>query len=287
VTVLEIIQRSTEFLARKGIEAPRLQAELLLAHVLKLPRMRLYLSFERVLAEAEVAAMRESVVRRGAREPLQHIVGSTSFCGYEIAVNCSVLVPRPETELLAELGWNFLKEKAAETGGEVLVLDFGTGSGCLAIALAHNCPAARIDALELRPESLALARQNVAAHSLTGRVLCFEGKSLEALPAGRRYHLVISNPPYIPSGEIAGLEPEVRDYEPRDALDGGPDGLDFYRYLAVAAAVRLLPGGRLMVEFGDGQADAVTQLLKEQNWIVEAPMADYTGRLRLLAARLP
>src|SRR5437016_5930509 len=159
MTVLEGIQRSTQFLAKKGVESPRLQAELLLAYLLKLPRMRLYLSFERVLEAAQVDAFRELVQRRGAREPLQYIEGSTSFCGLEIAVNRHVLIPRPETELLAERGCQFLNQRtdarlkeelrgrdALLTGGtpalfqSVTALDYGTGSGCLAIALAVNCP---------------------------------------------------------------------------------------------------------------------------------------------------
>src|SRR5438132_4822743 len=154
MTVLEGIQRSTEFLAKKGVESPRLQAELLLAHVLKLPRMKLYLNFERALAPAELDAVRELVRRRGQREPLQHIIGSTSFCGLEIAVNRHVLVPRPETEQLAERGWRFLSTINHQPS---TILDFGTGSGCLAIALALNCAAARIFALDISKEALKLA----------------------------------------------------------------------------------------------------------------------------------
>ena len=142
MTVLEAIQRSTEFLARKGVDSPRLQTELLLAHLLQRPRMQLYLNFERSLTPPEVETFRELVKRRGQREPLQHILGSTSFCGLEIAVNRNVLIPRPETELLAERGWTFLN-RLSTLNPQPTALDFGTGSGCLAIALAHHCPAAR------------------------------------------------------------------------------------------------------------------------------------------------
>ena len=159
MTVLEAIQRSTEFLARKGVDSPRLQTELLLAHLLKLPRMQLYLAFERALTPAEVDALRELIKRRGQREPLQHIVGSTSFCGLEIAVNRHVLVPRPETELLAERGWAFLHQLSTLNSQPATALDFGTGSGCLAIALACKCPGAEICALDISPEALALARR--------------------------------------------------------------------------------------------------------------------------------
>ncbi|MEK7707991.1 MAG: peptide chain release factor N(5)-glutamine methyltransferase, partial [Verrucomicrobiota bacterium] len=166
MTVLEVIQKSAEFLAKKGVESPRLQTELLLAHLLKMPRMKLYLNFERTLSPVELDALRELIKRRGQREPLQQIVGSTSFCGLEIAVNRNVLVPRPETELLAELGWQFLSSHEGRAGSPLpaapppanvgahgvtrptsTALDFGAGSGCIAIALAVKCPTARIVAL--------------------------------------------------------------------------------------------------------------------------------------------
>src|SRR5262249_39838407 len=158
VTVLEVIQRSTEFLARKGVDSPRLQVEWLLAHVLKMPRLQLYLNFERVLAPPELGTVREMVRRRGHREPLQHIVGSTSFCGLEIAVNPHVLVPRPETELLAERGWQFLNSLSPDPAAPATVLDFGTGSGCIAVALACNAPKAHVLALEASEAALKIAR---------------------------------------------------------------------------------------------------------------------------------
>ena len=221
MTVLEAIQRSTEFLARKGVDSPRLQTELLLAHLLKQPRMQLYLNFERVLTPAEVEGFRELIKRRGQREPLQHIVGSTSFCGLEIAVNRHVLIPRPETELLAERGWTFLNQLSTLNPQPSTALDFGTGSGCLAIALACKCPAAEVYAIDISPEALALARQNAARHGVAERIRFLQGDGFAALPEGSRFDLIISNPPYIPSGEIASLQPEVRDYDPRRALDGG------------------------------------------------------------------
>ena len=280
VTVLEVIQKSAEFLTKREVEAPRLQAELLLAHVLKLPRMKLYLNFERALSAAEADAMREFVKRRAAREPLQHILGSTSFCGFEIAVSRHVLVPRPETELLAELGWQFLAETSAPKA-----LDFGTGSGCIAIALAAKCPAAQVAALEVSPEALVVARQNAAHNEVAARVEFIAGNGFSALPAESRFDLIISNPPYIPTAEIETLQPEVRDFDPRGALDGGADGLDFYRMLAAEAAAGLKPGGKIMLEFGDGQADEIKKIFAAQNWIVEAVREDYSQRQRILIAR--
>ena len=284
MTVLEAIQRSAEFLTKKGVDSPRLQAELLLAHVLKLPRMQLYLNFQRELTPAETEALRGLVRRRGLREPLQQITGSTCFCGLEIAVSRDVLVPRPETELLAERAWQFLQALPGLSTAPPAVLDFGTGSGCLAIALAAQCPAAQIWAVDISPAALEMARQTSRQHGCLDRIQFLAGDGFGALPTAAAFDLILSNPPYIPSHEIAGLQPEVRDFEPRQALDGGADGLDYYRRLAAEAAPRLRPSGRLMVEFGDGQAEALRGIFAAQKWVVEAIQEDYTQRPRILVA---
>jgi release factor glutamine methyltransferase len=313
---LEVIQRSTEFLAKKGVESPRLQVELLLTRLLKLPRMQLYLKFERTLTSAELDSLRDLIQRRGRREPLQHIIGSTSFCGLEIAVNRHVLVPRPETELLAENGWSFLNQLAKpkaeavsawvnppEHAGEAsallretepstfnlqpaTALDFGTGSGCVAIAVAVNCPAAIVCALEVSLEALKLARQNASALGVGDRIRFVQSDGFAGLTEPTRVDLILSNPPYVPSAEVATLQPEVRDYDPRTALDGGPDGLDFYRRLSAEAGHFLKPSGKIMVEFGDNQAQRVQQLFEQQNWVVERIVDDYTQRPRIMIARL-
>ena len=279
MTVLEAIQKSTEFLAKKSVDSPRLQSELLLAHLLSMPRMKLYLNFERALTPAEVDQLREFVKRRSLREPLQHITGSTSFCGYEMRVNRQVLVPRPETELLAEYGWKFLAGRP-----EAAALDFGTGSGCLAIALAAKCPAAQITALDISEEALAMARTNAEQNQVAPRIQFFCGDGFAALPAATTFDLIISNPPYIPTAEIATLQPEVRDFDPPGALDGGADGLKFYQLLAAHAASRLRPGGKIMVEFGDGQAPDIGKIFENEKWIVEAVQEDYSQRARILIA---
>ena len=284
MTVLEVIRRSAEFLEKKGVDSPRLQAELLLADVLKLPRMQLYLNFERQLAPVEEGGFREFVKRRGQREPLQQIIGSTSFCGLDITVNRYVLVPRPETELLAESAWRFLSEVTARESRPLTALDFGTGSGCLAVTLAVKCGAAHITALDVSSNALDLARQNAARNGVAERVSFVEANALDMLPAEARFDLLVSNPPYVPTAEIATLQPEVRDYEPRQALDGGSDGLDFYRHFAAGAAARLRPGGKIMLEFGDRQAPALRNMFEQQNWIVERIVDDYTQRPRVLIA---
>ena len=282
VSVLEAIQKSADFLGKKGVESSRLNAELLLAHLLKMPRMKLYLNFERALTAVETDGLRELVKRRGQREPLQHIIGSTNFCGCEIIVNRHALVPRPETELLAELGWNFL---ITHNSSLVTALDFGTGTGCIAIALAVKCPAAKISALDFSADALALTKQNAATNTVTERIEFFHGDGFGALPDKAQFDLIVSNPPYIPSAEIATLQPEVRDFDPRLALDGGADGLDFYRRLAAEAKNFLKPDGKIMLEFGDGQADAIKKIYESEKWIVEAVKEDYSHRARILVAR--
>ncbi|HMP83066.1 MAG TPA: peptide chain release factor N(5)-glutamine methyltransferase [Verrucomicrobiota bacterium] len=302
MTVLEAIQKSAEFLSKKGVESHRLQAELLLAHVLQLPRMKLYLNFERQLSATETDALRDFVKRRSLREPLQHIVGSTSFCGIEIAVNRHVLVPRPETELLAEMGWKFLNggnehstfniqhstsnegHAGSETGAPT-ALDFGTGSGCIAIAMAVKCPSARLTALDVSAGALDMARQNAERNQVSDRVEFMLGDGLSVLPVGRQFDLIVSNPPYIGAAEIESLQPEVKDFDPRGALDGGADGLDFYRMFAAKAAPFIKPGGKCMLEFGDGQSAGILKIFEEQNWIVEAVKDDYSRRPRFLIAR--
>ena len=319
MTVLEAIQKSTDFLAKKGVESARLNAELLLAHQLNLPRMKLYLNFDRVLTAAETDGLRELVKRRAAREPVQHITGSTSFCGCEISVSRHALVPRPETEMLAELGWKFLAKHRSPTrleddsqkharpeAGAPTALDFGTGTGCIAIALAAKCLTARIAALDISPDALALARENAAQNKVAERIEFLLGDGFAALEgrwgehprevksdsqngspgvSPHQFDLIISNPPYIASAEIETLNAEVKDFDPRGALDGGADGLDFYRRLVKEAGPFLKPAGKIMVEFGDGQADDLKQIFAAEKWIVEAVQEDYSHRARILVAR--
>src|SRR6185437_10660553 len=275
------IQRSSEFLAKKGVESPRLQTELLLSHVLRVPRLNLYLDFERKLSEADLESVRELVRRRGTREPLQHILGSASFCGLEIKVGRDVLVPRPETELLAERAWDFL---SAWPSVHPIALDFGTGSGCVAVVLAAKCPAAQVHAVDVSAEALRVAQDNAVMNGVADKIRFHLGDAFAALPTGVLFALIVANPPYIPVAEIDTLAPEVRDYDPRLALDGGPDGLDFYRRLATEAAKYLEPAGRIMLEFGDGQADRIREIFADHNWVVERIEADYSGRPRILVA---
>jgi release factor glutamine methyltransferase len=282
MTILEVIKRSTDFLARKGVASPRLQVESLLAHSLRMPRLQLYLSFERVLTNAELDAVRALVHRRGQREPLQYIVASASFCGLEIALNREVLIPRPETELLAERAWTFLLKE----GGVASALEIGTGSGCVAIALARHAPQAKVCATDLSGPALEVARRNAETNQVSDRVQFCQGDLFAAAPADAQFDLIVSNPPYIPTARIGTLEAEVREHEPRRALDGGADGQDFYRRIAAEAGARLRPAGCLMVELDEEGAGATRQIFQGQNWMVEGVERDYLGRERILIARL-
>ena len=280
MTVLDVIKRSTEYLESKGVDSPRLQIELLLAHVLKIPRLKLYLDFERRLSDGELDTLRVLVKRRGEREPLQYIVGTTSFCGLEISVTRAVLIPRPETELLVEQAWKFL---AARGDQAATVLDFGTGSGCIAVAIAHKFPACEVHAIDASLEALQVAQAN--ADRVGANVHFNQGVAVNDLISPRTLDLVVSNPPYIPDAEVDTLQPEVRDYEPRLALVGGTEGLDFYRMIASQARTRLTANGCAIVELGHGQEGAVRAIFEGAGWLVESVVADYAGTPRILIAR--
>ena len=284
MTVLQAIQRSSEFLARRGVESPRLQVEWMLSQLLALPRMQLYLNFEQILSEKDLSTLRGMVVRRGNREPLQHILGSVSFCGYELAVGPHALIPRPETEILAEMAWSWLNSRATTGTNSPRALDFGTGTGCLAIAIALKTPGAWILALDASTEALAVARKNAQSHTLLEKIEFLESTGFDRVPKEMSFDLIVSNPPYIPSADIPELEPEVRDHDPLAALDGGEDGLAFFRLIALEAPPRMRGGGRLMLEIGDGQAEAVRAILESQKWVVETVSQDYTGRQRFITA---
>jgi release factor glutamine methyltransferase len=233
-----------------------------------------------VLTPEQTDAIRALVQRRGRREPLQYITGSTAFCGLEFAVNPNVLVPRPETELLAERAWTFLKGLQIP---EPTALDVGTGSGCLAITLAAKVPGAKIQATDVSAAALSLAKENAARNNANVQFL--QGDLFAAVPANGRFRLIVSNPPYIPTARMETLEPEVRDHEPRLALDGGDDGMNFYRRIAAEAGAFLEKDGRLMLELDDDGGPATREIFENQKWIVEAIEPDYNQRPRILIAR--
>jgi release factor glutamine methyltransferase len=251
-TTLKVLTWTKEFLAGKGVDNARLEAEWLLCAATGLDRVGLYLNFEKPLNDEELASYRAMVARRGRREPLQHILGSQEFFGMEFEVTPDVLIPRYDTETL-------LHEALARMPGAVTVLDIGTGSGCIAVSLAKQLPMAAVTAIDISGEALAVARRNAERNGVV--IDFFQGSFCEPV-AGRCFDLIVSNPPYIPSRDIEMLEPEVRDFDPRGALDGGADGLDIYRALIPSALPCLNPAGWLLVEIGVGQASDVKQLFR-------------------------
>lgn len=242
-TVLEILNKTTSFFQHKGIPNPRLDAQYILAHGLKMKRMDLYLNFDRPLSERELEILRPLVARRAKREPIQHIVGTTSFRGHEIRCDRRALIPRPETESLVD----FVKERLQ--GKEAaLVADIGTGSGAIAIAVKKEIPETRVMATDISKDALDLAKENAKFNA--AEIEFFQGDLLEALPAGEKFDIIVSNPPYIPDVEKEKLQPEVRDFDPALALFGGSDGLSLVRKILVQSENYLKPDGILLMEIG-------------------------------------
>jgi release factor glutamine methyltransferase len=276
--VLKDLQWTASYFREKGIEGGRLDAELLLAEILGLDRIGLYLHFDRPLTASELIDYRALVGRRARREPLQNILGRVEFWSLPLTVSPAVLIPRPDTETL-------VAEALKKTSPSCVILDVGTGSGAIALALARELPGAHIEGIDISPEALAIAAANARRHGLEERVR-FRPADLRHLDGGP-FDLVVANPPYIPADDIAGLMPEVRDFEPHLALDGGPDGLDFYRLLAPGAARVLRPGGWLLVEVGIGQADQVQTIFSTHNFADQFSARDIAGVERVAGARWP
>lgn len=252
--LLDILENTSRFFASKGLENARLQAELLLAAVLGVKRLDLYLQFERPLHRSEVDRYREYVRQRLRRVPVQYITGVAAFRHLELAVTPAVLIPRPETEVLVEVALELLPE-----GGRVL--DLCCGSGAVALSLAHEAAAAQVAAADVSAAALAAAKANGLRCGLAERVEWHCGDLFAPLSSTAPFDLIAANPPYVRRGDLAQLAPEVRDYEPQLALDGGEDGLAYHRRIAQEAADFMRPGGYLLLEVGDGQSAAVADLL--------------------------
>lgn len=279
LTVLEIIKRTTEFLQKHGIENPRLNAELLVGHSLGLKRMQLYLQFERPLAETELAKIRPLVKRRSEREPLQYIMGTTDFSGLTLKVDRRALIPRPETELLIEIA----KEKLAATP-PARVLDLGTGSGAIALALAKHFSGARVTAVDVSADALALASENAAVVNLAERVSFLQSDWFTALPADASFELIVANPPYLSDAETKETAPEVQKFEPWNALSSGPAGTEALAVIVREAKARLAPGGWLICETGIAQHVQLLEWLRAAGYANVESRKDLTGRDRFVLA---
>ena len=260
-TVKKILEWTAAFLTRKSVDSPRLSAEQLLAHVLKLPRIKLYTDYDRPIVESELATYRELVRRAGEHEPIAYLTGKAFFFDLELDIRPGVLIPRPDTETLVEIALNACRNTPGfETPH---VLDLCTGSGCIALAIAKHLPGAIVTAIDIDDTAIAVAAANIATLKLESRVHLLKGNLFEALSSAidpGPFHLILSNPPYIATNQIAGLDKSVRDFEPLRALDGGPDGLGFHRRILQEAPSRLLPGGRVMLEIAYDQGGSALAL---------------------------
>ena len=274
-TVLDILNKTTPWLAKRGIETARLDAELLLAHVLNCKRLDLYLQFDRPLEQVTLEQLRPLVRRRGEREPLQYIVGSTSFYGYSIQCDKRALIPRSETEQLITL--------AEAEGGEepARILELGTGTGAIAIALAHAYPEAHITAIDKSADALALAAKNIEAQGLSGRVSLVESDWYANVDG--RFDWIISNPPYLTEAELQSAQSEVQKYEPVSALVAGKDGMADIRRIILEAPEYLNAGGYVFLETGIAQREPLEVAAKEAGFTQFASHQDYSGRDRFFS----
>ena len=274
MSLLEVLKGASEFLGKQGVESPRLNAEHLLAHVLGLKRMDLYLQFDRPLGETERAPLRDLIRRRGTGIPLQHLLGSVEFCGRTFKSDARALIPRPETEQLVERALTYTSLNS--------ILDVATGSGVIPLTLALERPDAMINATDISPDALTLARENAVLLGVD-RIVFHEADLIPESLRQNSFDLITANLPYIPSAEISTLSREVQ-HDPQLALDGGADGLDLVRRLAPLAYECLTPGGHLLLEIGIDQSDEVMTCLAGHNYRDITALPDYQGILRFIEA---
>lgn len=274
LTVLESINLSSIYLEKKGIESARTNAELLLAHILNCKRIDLYLKFDRPLQENEITNYREILKRRGEREPLQYIIGSVEFFGLKFKVNPSVLIPRPETELLVEHLIEYVKKYGAKR-----ILDIGTGSGNIAISLAKNLPDSEINSMDNSEEALTVAKENAILNDVR---INFHKKDIQNGFDENKFDIIVSNPPYISLNDFENLQPELKVYEPKNALTDYSDGLSLYRIISEKAKNLLSANGRIFLEIGQGQSEEVKEILLSNGFINIQVKKDYQNTDRII-----
>lgn len=279
-TISSIVNWTRQYFGSKGIDNPRLDAEVLLCHILGKDRLYLYTHFDQPLTTDEMAAYRQAVKQRAMHVPVAYINGYKEFMGMDFVVNPAVLIPRPDTEILVEAALERLTAVNAPA-----IADLGTGSGAIIVSILAKLTAAVGVAVDISPEALIVAGENAGRHGVKERLTCLKGDMLQPL-AGQKFDAIVSNPPYIPDSDIAGLNPEVRQ-EPHKALAGGIDGLDFYRRIVSEGAEYLRPSGFIAVEVGINQAGEVAALANAGNRLTtEAIIKDYGGIERVVVFRL-
>lgn len=286
-TVKRLLEWTSGYFASQALDSPRLAAELLLSHVLSVPRIRLYTDFDKPVVEPALSRFRELVKRAGKHEPIGYLTGRAHFFNMELAVGPGVLIPRPETETLVE---NVLQFVRHATGFESpRVLDLCTGSGCIAAAVAQQLKSAVVVAVELSDQAITYARENFEKLGLAERITLLQGdlyQPLKGQPDPRPFDLIVSNPPYIASTLIPTLDANVRDYEPMAALDGGEDGLDPHRRILAGAADHLADNGHIFIEIAYDQGEKALELAQSAAGLADARiLKDHGGRDRVLAAQ--
>ena len=286
-TVRRLLEWTNGYFTRKEVDAPRLSAELLLGHVLKLPRIKLYMDYERPLSEGELVVFRQLVQRASEHEPIAYLTGKVHFFNLELEIERGVLIPRPDTETLVE---GVLQMARQTTGMESpRVLDLCTGSGCIALAIAQNLKAANIIATDISEPAVTLAQRNAVKLKLEDRVRVLEGdlyQPLEKLVDPQPFDLIVGNPPYIPTAQVPQLDRNVKDYEPLQALDGGLDGLAVHRRILADAPDRLIAGGRIYLEIAFDQGDPARQILSDNPAFEEVKvLKDYGGKDRVVTGK--
>jgi release factor glutamine methyltransferase len=286
--IKDLLSVTADYLKKKDIDNPRLCAEILLAHQLKTTRVKLYLNFDQPLNEKDINEYRALIQRRLKREPVQYITGVQEFWSMEFNVGPQVLIPRPETEILVEQVVSIIKDrKAAGESARLSVLDIGTGSGALAVAIASELPDAEIWATDISTDALEVARANAHKHGLEDRVRFLESDIFSVLNnVQQQFDVIVSNPPYIPREDYAALSPEVGKYEPRKALDGGEGGLFFIEKLILEAKDFLKSGGWLLIEMAPFQTAKAMDLIVQTGFYGEQKIIkDYSQKDRVVMAR--
>jgi release factor glutamine methyltransferase len=286
-TIGRLLSWTTDFLRSHGSEAPRLEAEVLLAHARGCSRVALYTAYAELADQRLRDQFRDLVKRRSKGEPVAYLVGHKEFYSLDFEVNRDVLVPRAETEhlVMAAIDWVRRREKPSPTGQPVRIADLCTGSGCVAVAIAKHLADARVVACDRSARALDVARRNVRRHQLEDRIVLVESDLMEPPFPDGRFDLIVSNPPYVTTSEYSQLDPQVKDHEPREALEAGEDGLAVIRPLIAEASGRLVPGGRLLIELSPSIAASVISHLESQGvWDAIGCTKDLAGHDRIVHA---
>lgn len=282
-TTRRLLQWTSQHLAKKGVDSPRISAEMLLSHVLGTPRLKLYMDPDRPATDLERAAFRDLVERASEHEPVDYLVGQSPFFAMMFKVTPDVLIPRPSTETLVE----HVIQHAKRTPGFLspVIADIGTGSGAIAVSLAKHIPSCRVIAVDISPEALAVAKENAITHKVADRIDFVQGDLLSPLLAGHRLSYLVSNPPYIDDDEWKAVEPNVKNYEPHLALRGGVDGLRYLRQIIEQAPAYLQSPGQLVLEFASSQKKTMLQLANANPGLTHAHvLADHEALPRILIA---